>query len=83
MRRISVNKDDPGFSLEPHRYVVYLNGKRIKDCFTADEEQGYVDCYYRDNAGNFWINENRIVPMRMWGKVRIECIPSNKGADYE
>lgn len=72
--RVSVNKDDPGFTLMSGHYEIYLNDRKVRDCFTADEEQGYVDCFYKDSIGKVLINEDKIVPMRMWGKVKVKYI---------
>lgn len=69
--RVSVNKNDPGYVQDPFRYDVYLNGKKLNHCFTADEEKGFVDCLFTDSVGKFWVNEDHLVPCRMWGKVKV------------
>jgi len=40
--RVSVKKNDPGYSNYSHRFKVFLNGEELKYCFTADEELGMV-----------------------------------------
>lgn len=38
--RVSVKKDDPGYTKDAYKYKVFLDGVEIKHCFTADEERG-------------------------------------------
>ena len=52
--RISARRDDPGYVKDVQNYGVFLNGVKLKDCFTADEEQGIAYIYERDTkTGNF------------------------------
>lgn len=43
--RISVQENDSGYSPHAHRCSVYLDGKRVEKCFTADEELGVCYCH--------------------------------------
>ncbi len=71
--RVSVNMDDPGFFSGAYAYAVYLDGKFVRDCLTADEERGLVDFLYRYN-GKLLVNNGNLVPCRMYGKVKIKRV---------
>ena len=64
--------------------TVYLNGKRLSDCFEGDEEQGYVWVAYRDVAGkkkrieqaeNGALIWSDLQVIRLTGQVRFEIDP--------
>ncbi len=39
--RLTVHDDDPGIRISPgQHYKVYLNGEKVKSCFTANDEKG-------------------------------------------
>lgn len=41
--RSSADRDDPGFvNFRPGQYEIFLDGRRIDRCITADEERGVV-----------------------------------------
>lgn len=40
--RISVDKNDRGYSSHRHEATVLLDGKEVQRCITADEEEGTV-----------------------------------------
>ena len=49
--RISADKNDPDYS--PQRAVVYLDGKKVDRCFSADTDTGEVVCAVVDDKGRF------------------------------
>ncbi len=58
--RVSVDKDDPGYKNFPtHRLCkVYLDGAELKNCITADEEEGEVLCYVEDENGELVLTDD-------------------------
>jgi len=40
--RISTIKNDPGYLADAHTYNVFMDGKKVHNCITADEEIGIV-----------------------------------------
>ena len=73
--RISTDRDDPGFvNWRKHGNVdVYLDGERQTDCFTADEEYGFVRVVRRDSEGKIVVlrSANEIAWENRYGKVQI------------
>ncbi len=72
--RISVRPSDPGYSAKAFGATVYLDGKKIKKCFTADDELGVVYCCELDEKGQVQIdpeNENNLKETEMRGNVEI------------
>ena len=53
--RVSCRPTDPGYAnfLGYGLHHVYLNGTRIIGCITADEEQGLIVRYARDEWGKY------------------------------
>lgn len=43
--RKSVRQDDPSYDPEAFKYEAYLDGVRLDNCFTADEELGEAHVY--------------------------------------
>ena len=43
--RVSVKKQDPGYVPDPQNYEVFLDGEKLLNCHTADEEKGIAYCY--------------------------------------
>jgi len=73
--RKSVKKNDKGY--DPYagmHYEVWLNGLKVDDCFTADEESGEVWIYVKDNEGWFIIDleKNEVKSKCLKGKVEIK-----------
>ena len=71
--RISVSEDDPGF-LPPHLTrdaKVFLDGRILEDCITADEERGEAVVYLRDDRQNIIVQQGRPVTIFVKGKVEI------------
>jgi len=54
--RISVKKDDEGYSQEAYKYKAFCNGVELKHCHTADEELGIAICY-SDTLFLSWMTE--------------------------
>lgn len=81
--RVSVNTTDPGFINDAWRYRVKLDGSFADYCVTADEEEGYVICYVKDEEGNFKIDPENYTCLQMqikFGEVQIVKIEeSNNG----
>ncbi len=71
--RISVRKEDPGYHTRPFDYYVLVNGVRVNDCFTADEETQQAFCFVRDAKGDFVLNKSKtkVVEKILTGKVEI------------
>lgn len=68
--RISVLPDDPGYAVHP-ACDVYLDGVKIHNCYTADDERGEVVVLDTDVA----INDIGSLPTKVLrGAVRIEPI---------
>lgn len=43
--RVSLNKNDPGYREDAHRFKAYLNGYEVEYCFTADDDLGVCLCH--------------------------------------
>ena len=69
--RISVIKEDPGFSPDSYKYKVQLNDLVLEDCVTADEELGLAVVYARNSDRTYMIQNNEIVKETLFGKVKI------------
>jgi len=72
--RMSIRRDDPGYSHRAYTAKPYLNGVLLDNCITADEERGEVLCYARDANGDFYLNDakDEVVTETLYGHVRIE-----------
>ena len=72
--------------VDAHRYppspcacLVYLNGVEISDtCFAADDEEGWADCYKRNEDGHIFMVDGRIQTERCFGQIRIVPLRNNK-----
>jgi hypothetical protein len=70
--RVSVNKGDPGYeNYEGPHQKPYLNGICQSRCFTADEEEGYVEVYAIDINGDYIIEGGCVKTERLYGKVEV------------
>lgn len=49
--RVSTREDDSGYTARACNYRVYLDGKKLKHCHTADEEKGEAHCFAHDGDG--------------------------------
>lgn len=72
--RVSTQKDDPGFREDTYRFEVFLNGKRLDNCITADEEQMYVWVYKKGEDGKLSVDDyGRFIEEKLIGAVKIYC----------
>ena len=76
--RLSIIKTDPGYDvIKIFTAQVYLDGEKLKYCYTADEEEGFVDIIALDSSGHSYPNPNcpeKIMMLRRFGKVEIKFI---------
>jgi hypothetical protein len=57
--RKSIIRNDPGFDENASDYEVFLDGKKLERCFTADEELGMAWCRKVDDSGKYVLNEEK------------------------
>ena len=73
--RLSIDRTDPGFRpavvRHEERYDVLLDGERIADVVTADEAEGLVLTYARDEEGGFRHRDGELVRVAHRGAVEI------------
>ena len=71
--RVSVHKNDRGYFKRAYMFQPHLNGVKVMNCFTADEDLGYVDRYQTDEGGHVIINETKdaLLIERLHGVVDI------------
>lgn len=75
--RVSCNEDDPGYRpIDVTKHLrVYVDGRQVRRCFTADEEKGVAYCFAEDSEGNLYLDpEGEIKTVEFRGVVRIEGI---------
>jgi len=54
---------------------VYVDGKKVRRCIEADEEEGYAVCYLEDEHGRLILDDNKNpVTARVCGKVEIRIL---------
>jgi hypothetical protein len=73
--RTSVLKDDPGYkNFAFGKYNIFLDGRPVRLCITADEEEGFVLVHAVGDDGKPYLNETRTetVKIRFQGKVEIQ-----------
>jgi hypothetical protein len=73
--RISVRRDDLGFSDYAFGAKVFVDGVQIDKCFTADEELGLAYCYDVNNNGDMYEdpdNKGQAREIILRGKVEIK-----------
>jgi len=80
--RLSLRKSDPGFSHQAFGAKALLDGKEVQDCFTADEEQGIVYCYFRNEFGEFVLSDegDSAKEIELRGEVKI-ILPGGSSSD--
>jgi len=74
---MSVNKNDESYNPNAQwGWQPFLNGEKVKDCFTADEDLGYVMVHKRDSDGKIMLNDNKteILTDRLFGKVELRKV---------
>jgi len=69
--RVSVIKNDEGFSPSAHLCEVYLNGEILHRCHTADEELGVAYCYEKDANGYYITDGDHFKTVEVRGEVKI------------
>ena len=71
--RKSVRQSDIGYDPQAQKYIIYFNGEKINNCFTADEEIGEVHVYKKYQDGEFVLNhDNTIIEEEtLYGDVKI------------
>lgn len=69
--RISMNKNDRGFTKEGEFYSIYLNNKEITGVITADEEEKYIIAYCKKPNGDYIIEKDYIKTEKLFGRVKI------------
>lgn len=71
--RMSVKKNDSGYHKRAHSFKVLLDGKYLQDCFTADEDKGYVLINKRDKNGQLLLNKDKteLITEKIFGKIEI------------
>ena len=74
--RMSVRKDDAGYSPHARNYRAYLNGKLLDSCFTADEELGIAHVNRTDENGKVLLNKSKtgVLTKMLYGRVEIRKI---------
>lgn len=70
--RVSVDKDDPGYSPQHMGAKVFLDGIERSQVVTADEEQRLIIRYVTDQKGRLVIDRNGVLRETLVGDVRIE-----------
>ncbi len=68
--RISVNKDDPGSREDAYDAKVFLDGKELKACYTADEEMGMVHCF-KQPLTECSCGSGRLLTETLYGNVKV------------
>jgi len=69
--RISTEPGDIGYTQTSYKWDVSLDGKQIRDCVTADEEQGLVVVLVRDEDGQLAIEDDKIKTRVKRGMVHL------------
>jgi hypothetical protein len=70
--RTSSDPQDPGFAnFIPGKWEVYLDGRLVKQCVTADEEQGFVVLHSVDDYGHVIVCGGQVEKLVFHGRVKI------------
>ena len=69
--RISADPKSPWFSSRAFEANVYLDGKPLHHCITADEEAGAVECYKLDDDGRLVHDGEFAATTTLHGRVAI------------
>ena len=70
--RVSIYKHDSGYVADPSSYSVFLNGRPLTSCVTADEERGLAICYALDKNKQLIIDGKGVLKtVTMYGIVEI------------
>ncbi len=72
--RVSFRESDPGYNAKAVGTEIYLDGEKIEQCFTADEELGIAYCYELNEEGLVMIDPktgDRLKEIERRGNVKI------------
>lgn len=71
--RMSIRADDPGYENYQRygRSTVFLGGKEVRFCITADEEEGMVVRYKTYSDSSLMVANGEIQQETLKGKVKI------------
>lgn len=69
--RVSSDKEDPGYAFDTSGIVVYLNGKKVSNCITADDKEGIVIVYVEDKEGQLVLEKDCIKREELHGEVKL------------
>ena len=72
--RVSTLRYDSGYTDKSWQYEVTLDGSKIDNCVTADEEKGYAEIYYLDSLGNMILDGDEIKTKKVCGEIKIKRI---------
>lgn len=56
--RISAIKTDPGYNTEAGQTEILLDGIKLDNCYTADEELGEAGCYVKGSSGRHILDDS-------------------------
>ena len=69
--RVSVDKQDAAYNPNHIHFEVYLDGKKLTNCVTADEETGEAFCYAMKD-GKLDVVNDALVVERLTGSVKLK-----------
>lgn len=71
--RVSVEKDDPGYTVNTRNVLIALNELLIDNVITADDTLGYIKRYKTDASGNVMLDSTSddLIVEEVYGKVSI------------
>lgn len=69
--RVSILRDDPAYMRYTEHVTIYFDRKKVSGVITADEEQGYIVRYARNDEGDYILNRGELVTEKYLGDVRI------------
>ena len=69
--RLSTNTKDKGYDPSSTYRKVYLDGKELDNCCTADEEEGMAIVYVEDENGDYEFDQFELKTRIVYGKVEI------------
>lgn len=74
MRISAILGDDGYLEMKDRFFKVYLNGRQVKDCIVADEEEGYIEIYKTNRKGDKVYKKGEPERKRKTGKVKIKWV---------
>ncbi len=72
--KISVDKNNPNYRPDATAFTVYLDGKLLEHCVTADDKLGEAWIYQQDKHGIFILNKEKteILQEKVTGEIKIK-----------